>query len=139
MVGVIAKRRETDTDARDEIGRQRQSVVGGRWCRHGVWTRKSWLSFIGFTKKSCILLDSQKNLAFYWLLLVFTQKSWARPISEFREFPKIKNRAPFFTLLQAANTTRPPAHEAKLLGAHFFGLLRGKKGAPRVCSSIQMT
>ena len=28
--------------------------------------------------------------------------------------------------------TRPPAHEAKLLGAHFFGLLRGKKGAPRV-------
>jgi hypothetical protein len=25
-------------------------------------------------------------------------------------------------------------HEAKLLGAHFFGLLRGKKGAPRVAS-----
>jgi hypothetical protein len=25
-----------------------------------------------------------------------------------------------------------PAHEAKLLGAHFFGLLREKKGAPRV-------
>ena len=121
MVGVIAKRRETDTDARDEIGRQRQSVVGGRWCRHGVglvrmdnkiefwrhqkilaffyWIHKKILHFIGFTKKSCILLDSQKNLAFYWLLLVFTQKSWARPISEFREFPKIKNRAPFFTLL----------------------------------------
>ena len=96
------------------------------------WIHKKILHFIGFTKKSCILLDSQKNLAFYWLLLVFTQKSWARPISEFREFPKIKNRAPFFTLLQAANTTRPPAHEAKLLGAHFFGLLRGKKGAPRV-------
>jgi hypothetical protein len=46
-----------------------------------------------------LLLDSQKNLAFYWLLLVFTQKSWARAISEFREFPKIKYRAPFFTLL----------------------------------------
>jgi hypothetical protein len=44
-------------------------------------------------------LDSQKNLGFYWLLLVFTQKSWARAILEFREIPKIKNRAPFFTLL----------------------------------------
>jgi hypothetical protein len=29
-------------------------------------------------------------------------------------------------------STRPPAHEDKLLGAHFFGLMRGKKGAPRV-------
>jgi hypothetical protein len=29
------------------------------------------------------------------------------------------------------NTTRPPAHEDKLLGAYFFGLLRGKKGAPK--------
>jgi hypothetical protein len=28
--------------------------------------------------------------------------------------------------------THPTAHEAKLLGAHFFGLLRGKMGAPRV-------
>jgi hypothetical protein len=53
---------------------------------------------LAFTRKSW--LNSQKNLAFYWLLLVFTQKSWARAISEFREFPKIKNRAPFFTLLQ---------------------------------------
>jgi hypothetical protein len=39
---VIAKRRETDTDARDEIGQQRQSVVGGRWCRHGVGLVDGW-------------------------------------------------------------------------------------------------
>jgi hypothetical protein len=51
VVGVIAKRRETDTDARDEIGRQRQNKI------------ESWPSpeNLGF-----LLLDSQKNLAFYW-------------------------------------------------------------------------
>jgi hypothetical protein len=43
-----------------------------------------------------------------------------------------KRKYPAAKRIFRLTATRPPAHEVKLLGAHFFSLLRGKKGAPRV-------
>jgi hypothetical protein len=61
VVGVIAKHRETDTDARDEIGRQQQNKMESWPSPENLgflfyWIHKKILHFIGFTKKSCILL-----------------------------------------------------------------------------------
>jgi hypothetical protein len=53
VVGVIAKHRETDTDARDEIGRQQQNKMESWPSPDNLgflfyWIHKKILHFIGF-------------------------------------------------------------------------------------------